>query len=347
MAQRITLKQVAAQAGVSYQTVSKVLNRQATVSKETEARIWDAVRTLGYRPNQIARNLRSQRNHMIGYSWEPTPPDQVNSILDLFMQSMSHMAERAGYHLLAFPYRSDRKEWLASYRELIDTNRVDAFVLTSVEFNDPRVEFLMERNFPFVAFGRSNPEWDFPYVDVDGGAGLRMIVEHLLERGHRRIAALAWPSASRVGQNRIAGYLDALRRSGIVPREDYVARGEGNYQFGYMATKRWLEWSREERPTAIAAFNDAMAIGAMHAIRDQGLSVGRDIAVTGFDDSPMVQYLTPPLTSIRQPIWEVGEKVIAILLGLLDGKPVGEQQVLLQPRLIIRQSSEARFSDSV
>ncbi len=346
MAQRITLKQVAAHAGVSYQTVSKVLNKQATVSKETEARIWDAVRTLGYRPNQIARNLRSQRNHMIGYSWEPTPPDQVNSILDLFMQSMSHIAESAGYHLLAFPYRSDRKEWLASYKELIDTNRVDAFVLTSVEFNDPRVQFLMERNFPFVAFGRSNPEWEFPYVDVDGGAGLRMIVEHLLERGHRRIAALAWPPASRVGQNRIAGYLDALTKAGIAPREDYIARGEGNFHFGYEATKQWLAWPPTERPSAIAAFNDAMAIGAMHAIRDHGLTVGRDIAVTGFDDSPMVQYLTPPLTSVRQPVWEVGERVINILLCLLDGKPIEERHVLLQPKLIIRQSSEAIFSNS-
>jgi len=347
MAQRITLKQVAAQAGVSYQTVSKVLNKQATVSKETEARIWHAVHSLGYRPNQIARNLRAQRNHMIGYSWEPTPPDQVNSILDLFMQSMSHMAEDAGYHLLAFPFRGDRKEWLASYENLIDTNRVDAFVLTSVEYNDPRLELLMQRKFPFVAFGRSNPDWDFPYVDVDGEAGLRMVVDHLLERGHRRIAALAWPTASRVGQNRITGYLDALTAAGIEPRQDYIARGEGNFQFGYKATQQWLEWLPEERPTAIVAFNDAMAIGAMHAIRDHGLSVGRDIAVTGFDDSPIVQYLTPPLTSVRQPVWEVGERVIALLLGLLDGKPLGEQHILLQPQLIIRQSSKATFSSSV
>jgi DNA-binding LacI/PurR family transcriptional regulator len=216
MKNRATLKQVAARAGVSYQTVSKVLNNKIKVSKETDERIWESIRALGYRPNQIARNLRSQRSHLIGYSWEPAPPDQANPILDHFLQSMAHAAETAGYHLLAFPYHAGKELWIHSYQELIDTNRVDGFVLSSVEYNDPRIGLLRERRFPFVAFGRSNPEWDFPFVDVDGGVGIRLVMEHLLEQGHQRFAALAWPEASRVGQNRMEGFFQIIDQAGIV-----------------------------------------------------------------------------------------------------------------------------------
>jgi DNA-binding LacI/PurR family transcriptional regulator len=339
MSERVTLKEVAARAGVSYQTVSKVLNKQAQVSKETEERIYAAVRELGYRPNQIARNMRTQCSRLIGYSWVPTPREQTNSILDQFLQSMAQAAEQASYHLLCFPYHADR-DILAGYRELIDTNRVDAFVISGVEYDDPRIRFLQERAFPFVAFGRSNPELRFPCVDVDGAEGVRQTTDYLLGLGHRRIAVLAWPDVSRVGQNRIEGYLAAMHAAGIPPLPTWIARGEGDYRFGHLATGEWLTWPAAERPTAIVAFNDAMAIGAMHAIQQARLHVGRDIAVTGFDDSPVAQYLTPTLTSTRQPIWEVGQKVMSILLRILDDTPAFDTScALLAPQLIIRQSS--------
>lgn len=333
-----TLKQVANQAGVSYQTVSKVINKRVSVSKDTEARIWQAVHDLGYRPNLVARSLRSQRTRLIGYSWEPTPADQSNPILDRFLQSMAEVAEIAGYHLLAFPYRPGAA-WIDSHRELIDTNRVDGFVLSSVEYDDPRIQFLQQRRFPFVAFGQSNPGWHFPFVDVNGEAGMRRVVEHLLEGGHRRIAALAWPFGSRVGQNRIDGFLDGLKAAGIALQPNWIARGEGTYVFGLETTRCWLELPGSLRPTAIVAFSDVMAIGAMHAIQERGLRVGQDIAVTGFDDSPLIQYLNPGLTSVRQPVWEVGQQLMNILLGCLDDAPLEQDQVLIPPELIIRESS--------
>jgi DNA-binding LacI/PurR family transcriptional regulator len=342
---RITLKQVATHAGVSYQTVSKVIHNQIQVSKETEERIWKAIAELGYHPNQLARSLRSQRSNLIGYSWEPTPPDQANPILDQFLQSMAQALESTGYHLLTFPYHPGNA-WLNSYRELIDTNRVDGFVLSSVEFQDPRILFLQQRSFPYVAFGRSNSEWDIPFVDVDGAEGIRMATTHLIEQGHRRIAVLAWPMESRVGQNRMDGYLDCLREAGIEPRSEWIIRGEGTYAYGISAAQELLRLPAEIRPTAIVAFNDIMAAGAMYAIQAEGLQVGTDVAVTGFDDSPMVQYLTPPLTTIRQPIWEVGQQVTKILMFLLGEKDAillspSNRQVLLRPRLIIRKSSIA------
>ena len=338
MSRQVTIKEVAAHARVSYQTVSKVLNRQARVSKETEERIWEAVQATGYRPNLIARSLRARNSHMIGYSWAPAPPQQGNPILDQFLQSMVDAGQAAGYHVLTFPYRAG-KQWVEGYRDMIDSNRVDGFVLSSVEYDDPRIKLLQERNFPFVAFGRSNPDWDFPYVDVDGAAGMASVVDHLLARGHTRIAALAWSEDSRVGNNRMEGFKAAMGSAGIHIRPEWIQRGEGVYKFGAEAASRLMQLREEVRPTAIVAFNDFMAIGAMHAIHASGLQVGKQIAITGFDDIPLVQYLNPSLTSVRQPIWEIGQRVISILLGILNEQDGLNTQVLLKPRLIVRNSS--------
>lgn len=335
---KITLKEVAVRAGVSYQTVSKVLNRQVQVSSETEQRIMDAVHELGYRPNQIARNMRVMRSHMIGYSWVPTTPNQVNHILDQFLSSMVMEAEAAVYHLLPFPFREGGAQ-VDDYRELINTGRVDGFVLSSVNYDDPRIAFLLEQKFPFVAFGRSNPELDFPYVDVDGAAGLVQAVRHLLSLGHARIAVIAWPVDSRVGNERLRGYIEAMHAGGVEICPEWVERGEGTFEFGREAASRLLSLAPADRPTAIVALNDTQAIGALHAAREHGLEVGRDLSIIGFDDAPMSQYLLPPITTIRQPIREAGRKCVEILLALMRGEQPKERQVLLQPQLIVRASA--------
>ncbi len=338
MTNRVTLKQVAELAGVSYQTVSKVINGKASVSKETEERIWAAVRQLGYRPHLIARGLRSQRSQLIGYSWPPSPPSQPNPILDQFLQSMFQAAEQEGYHLLTFPHH-EGEDQVNAYRELIDTARVDGFIISAVEMDDPRIAFLIERSFPFVAFGRANPDWDFPYVEVDGAAGMRQAVRYLLSLGHRNIFALAWPEQSRVGKDRLRGYLETMQKAGLQPATDWIARGEGAFEFGYAATDRWLRRAPSERPTAIVALNDVMAIGAMQAVRDHGLRVGMDVSVVGFDDYPLVEYLSPALTTVRQPIEEVGRRIVSMLVRILKGDPLEERHVLLEPELVVRASS--------
>lgn len=338
MASKITLKQVAERAGVSYQTVSKVLNKQAQVSRETEQRILEAVRELGYRPNQIARNMRAKRSFMIGYSWAQTLPDQVNHILDHFLSSMVREAEAAGYHLLPFPYH-EGDGLVNAYRELIDTGRVDAFVISSVNYDDPRITFLLERKFPFVAFGRSNPEIDFPYVDVDGFDGLCQVMQYLFGQGHQRIAVIGWPENSRVGNERIRGYFESLHDAGLPVRPEWVERGEGTFDFGREAASRLLALPSNDRPTAIVTLNDTQAIGALQAAREHGLEVGRDVAIVGFDDAPMSQYLFPPLTTVRQPIEEAGRKCVEILVALMKEQAPPQRQVLLKPTLIRRASA--------
>ena len=335
---RVTIKDVAAKAGVAYQTVSKVINGQAHVLPETEARVWEAARELGYKPNHNARNLRTQRSRMIGYSWSSSETEQPNHILHMFLTSVVSEAELAGYHLLPFPYR-EGEDRVAGYRELIDSGRVDAFVITSVNYDDARANFLVGQNFPFVAFGRSSAHDSFSYVDVDGAAGMRMATEHLISRGHRRIAVLAWPETSRTGNDRLSGYLEAMRLAGLEVIPDLIAHGEWNFQFGYTATERWLAWSPEQRPTAILAVSDIIAVGAIHAGQSRGLTIGRDLAVVGFDDVPMAEYIWPPLTSVRQPIHEAGGKCVEILVAMLEGKTLPNRQILLPPTLVVRSSA--------
>ncbi len=339
MKRRVTLKEVAEQASVSYQTVSKVINQKVRISPEAEQRIWKAVKDLDYTPSYTARSLRSQRSQTIGYTWQPSPPDQANPILDLFLQSMFSSAEQKGYYLLCFPHRNQKKI-LDAYRLLIDSGRVDAFVLSSVENDDPCIQFLCDQNFPFVAFGRQDGDLHFPYIDVDGGLGIKMAVNHLLSLSHRKIAILAWPLNSRVGDNRIEGYFSAMNSAGIEIHPEWVQRGEGTYKIGYSATMKLLSLRENIRPTGIIAMNDLMAIGAMAAIRHSGLLPGKDIAVTGFDDTPTARYLRPPLTSLRQPIWDIGQNLMDRLIEFLESGtyPLPFEE-LVAPQLIIRESS--------
>ena len=335
---RVNLKDVAKQAGVSYQTVSKVLKGQGNVSTDTQARIQSVVQELGYRPNIRARNLREQRSHLIGYFWQPEPPDLYNPILEKFLQSIIAVAERQEYHILTFTWQQ-KTNLLAECRNLIQTGRIDGLILSSICFDDPRVACLMELNFPFVSFGRVNPEWDFAYIDVDGGSGLRQMTEYLLTLGHHRLAVLAWPENSRTGEDRLQGYYQAMQQAGIPIKAEWIKRGENSVSAGYNGAKRFLQRPSDERPTALIGMSDTLAIGAMNAARDLGLTIGRDVSISGFDDTPLSQYLQPSLTTVRQPIWEIGQRSIELLFQIMEGRTLTEYQILLQPKLIIRQSA--------
>jgi DNA-binding LacI/PurR family transcriptional regulator len=321
-----------------------VINGQATVASETSELIWQVVNELGYRPNSAARNLRKSASYLIGYSWTPMPPDRANPILDRFLASTVEAAEEVGYHLLLFPSHNQADQ-TESYRKLARSGQVDGFILTTTNYDDPRIRLLQTLNFPFVAFGRANPDWNFPYVDVDGRAGLRAATQHLLEQGHHRIALLAWPANSRTGTARMNGYLEALAQAGITPDPAWVARGEGSVETGIALTMQLLQLPPKRRPTAVVAVEDQLAIGAMQAARAARLRIGPDFGVIGFDDAPGIQHFTPPLTSVRQPIWQVGQQIVRMLIDIITNKPLEQMRVVLPPRLIVRASSLRQASE--
>jgi DNA-binding LacI/PurR family transcriptional regulator len=339
-----TIKDVAREAGVSIATVSYVLNDTGAVSETTRQRVLLAVDRLGYRPSVIAKGLQARESRMIGYSWRPVPPDQFNPILEKFIHGMAEAAARHSYHVLAFP-STELSDEVTPYREMVKSNRVDGFVLSNTNLGDRRVRYLLDEGFPFVTFGRSNQDWLFPWVDVDGADGVEQAVTHLVVLGHRRIACLAWPEDSLTGEYRLAGYRRAMASAGLAVKENWVIRTENFYRHAQQAAQTWLAMPPARRPTAVVALTDLMAIGVMNAAADAGLRVGRELAVVGFDDAPITGYLQPSLTSLRQPIAEIGERVVTMLIDLVRGESPSPAQVLLKPQLIVRDSTAMSAQD--
>ncbi|RME83803.1 MAG: LacI family transcriptional regulator [Caldilineae bacterium] len=335
-----TIRDVAREAGVSTATVSYVLNNSRRVGEETRRKVIEAAMRLGYRANITARNLQASETRLLGYSWRPTPPDQFNPILDQFLNAIAQAAAHHEYHILTFPAETIEEE-LAIYQDMVLTGQVDGFILSNTNLNDERVRTLLKMEFPFVAFGRSNPEWDFAWVDVDGKEGTAMAVRHLVQQGYRRIAHLAWPEDSLTGQYRLGGYQAAMEEAGLGVDPAWIVRTENRHDDAYRRTRGLLELPRQRRPDAVVASSDLMAIGAINAALDAGIEVGKELAVVGFDDAPVARYLRPPLTTLRQPITEIGERLITMLVALCQGRRVDDPHVLLPPQLVVRASSGA------
>lgn len=335
-----TIKHVAREAGVSTATVSYVLNNTGLISDATRSKVLQAVEKLGYRPSVIARGLQARESRMIGYSWRPISPDKFSPIVEWFIHSVGEAAARHDYHLLSFPQPAPADE-IPVYAAMIESGRVDAFVLSDTNIDDSRIRYLLDQEFPFVAFGRANSDWEFSWVDVDGAGGGCQAIIHLLKLGHRRIACLAWPAESVTGQHRMDGYVRAMAEAGIAIDPAWLVRIQNGYHESYRATQQLLSLPLDRRPTAVFAFSDLMAMGVMNAADDAGFAVGRDLAVIGFDDAPVAGYLRPPLTSLRQPIGEVGERMVTILIDMVRSQTTEPVQELLSPQLIVRESTDA------
>lgn len=331
-----TIKDVAREAGVSIATVSYVLNNKAdTVSEDTRRLVWEAVERIGYTPNITARNLRASQSRLIGYAWHEVPRDQVNPVLDRFTYFLAQYAEAAGYHILTFTYPTH--DPIPVYDELIRTRRVDGFVVSGTRLDDPRIGFLLERDVPFVSFGRSNPNWAFTWVDTDGAAGVRAGVGHLLRLGHERIGFLGWTPPSLAGEHRESGYLGAMRDAGLTPGP--IWHSENSEEAGRDALRDWLHRPAAERPTAVLTVSDLMAIGLLNEAEHHGVEIGRDLSVIGFDDAPASQYLRPALTTLRQPIEAIAQAVIGLLEAQLAKSADAFEHQLYAPELIVRRST--------
>jgi DNA-binding LacI/PurR family transcriptional regulator len=337
-----TIRDVAREAGVSIATVSYVLNNSRSVGPQTRERVLEAARKLAYRPNITARNLQASETRLFAYTWRPDSPDHFNPILDRFLQSAVDAAAERGYRFLVFATATIEDE-VATYETLMLEGQVDGFVLSNTNLDDARVRRLLGAGFPFVAFGRSNPDWDFPCVDIDGSNGVRRAVEHLIERGHCRIGVLAWPEASLTGRFRLQGYFEAMAGAHLAARDVWIKRIENRYADAYDATVELLREPVAERITALVAMSDLMAAAGVNAGWDAGLEPGVDLAFVGFDDSPVTKFIRPALSSLRQPIAEVGRRLVDMLVALCQGEPIADRIVVLQPELIVRASSDRPY----
>ena len=332
---RITQIDVADLAGVAKGTVSYALNNSELISEPTRQKVWDAAKSLGYRPNTIARNLRKNQAGAIGYSWHVTDdPSLMNNLLDRFIYRVTMAAEQDGFHMLTFIQPQEEADKV--YDELISTNRVDGFILSDIHYNDSRISRLSAIGAPFTAFGGMYiQDAKFAYVDVDGKKGIELVVNHLIDVGHERIGLLNWHPGWLVGDVREAGYYEAMQNAGLEVHSDWVAHTPNILRSASIATQKLMQAAYP--PTAIICTNDVMAFGAKTYFDEIGMRLGDDIALTGYDDDPTSEFLG--ITSIHQPIDNVAVTVFNILRGEISGHPVADRQVVLEPSLVIRQST--------
>ncbi|MEO3842054.1 MULTISPECIES: LacI family DNA-binding transcriptional regulator [unclassified Streptomyces] len=324
-------------AQVSRQTVSNALNAPDRVRPDTLRHVLAVVDRLGYQPNRMARSLRTRSTRQIGYRLDPDRSGTASVLQDRFLHALTTAAESADYLLLLFSAGRTSDEF-TRYADMLRTGSVDGFVLSGIDPGDPRPGWLAERRAPFVCFGTPDPGGsaeDLLTVDVDNVHGGEMAVDHLVERGHRNIAFLGWPPTSGPGEKRMQGWQRAMRRHGLAP--DRCVRALDTVSDSTRAALHLLDAS--PAPTAVVAASDTFAMGCYVAARQRGLDIGRDLAVVGSDDSPTAAVVSPALTSVRQPLDEIGRTVMRLLVGRLQNQPPTDTHVLLEPQLVVREST--------
>ncbi len=332
----VTLKDIAKQVGRSVTTVSRALAGYEDVSPVTRERVRQVALELGYEPNITARQLQKRRTDTVALILPTFGPRLSDPFFSEFLAGVGNEAARQGFDLLVstHPPGDEEKE---AYLKSIRSRRVDGFIIVRTRRQDARIDMLREHNFPFATFGRIEAGNGFPLVDEDSEIGMQLVVEHLIEQGHTRLACIAASSELMLAHYRLKGFVNALNVHSLSVDNTLIVEGDLTQRSGREAAGHLLDMSQP--PTAIAACNDLMALGAMSAAQERGLIVGKDVSITGFDDIPLAEHAHPPLTTICQPIYKIGSMVCEMLIKVIEGKQIAEQQVILQPSLVIRQSS--------
>ncbi len=330
-----TIKQVAQRAGVSIATVSYVLNGTGVVTDETRQRVLDAVAELNYQPQYAARSMRG-RSHTLGVTLPSSPGRLAEPALAEVMSGLADAAALRGYFLLLATVDADQDETELCL-SLARSRRVDGLVLLDMLVDDPRAQALAAAGIPHVCAGPPPAGIDSPSVVIDVHAAAIDAVQHLLSLGHRRIGLIQPPSDLAVSEPIVEGYRQALTTAGLPFDPTLVVESGRTEEDGYQAMTELL--AAASPPTAVLAGSDELAFGAMHALNDARLIVGRDVSLVGFDDLPLAAHVNPPLTTVRQPRRAQGRQLAALLDDVILKRNVSVRTVTLSARLIVRRSS--------
>ena len=331
MASTATIDDVSRLARVSPATVSRVLTGSAPVAAATRRRVLAAVEALGYRPNAFARALVTNRSGGIGVTVNEVSSPYFGAVI----AGLERVTRREGLHLMVSSGEADVVSERASIEFLLG-RRADALVIQAEALGDDALrELVREGPVPAVVFGRSVPGAEGACVVLDNVRGGALATDYLLERGHRRIGHIAGPLTFPDARDRLTGYRRALGAAGVSERDGDVVESDFHEEGGARAAARLLE--RAPDLTAIFVANDQMAAGALRALREYGREVPADVSVVGYDDVILAQYLTPALTTVRQPLVEMGVAAASLLLSRLDGV-TREVVHRFEPELIERRS---------
>jgi LacI family transcriptional regulator, galactose operon repressor len=334
-----TLKDIARKLGISITTVSRGLAGYDDVAAETRQRIQETADNLGYQPNLIARRLQKQRTDTLGFIMPTFGPRFSDPFFSEFIAGIGNEAAEQEYDLLVSTHAPESKEEKQAYRRATQRGWVDGLIVIRTREDDSRIHHLHTNNFPFVVFGRADMPFEFPFIDEDGIAGMQLLVQHLADLGHRRISFITPPAGLMFGRYRLQGYQATMAANQLSVMPDWIVEGDLTQKSGVEAMKQLL--TLPSRVTAVICGNDLMAMGAISQIQREGLTVGKDIAVVGFDDIPSAAYVNPPLTTIRQPIYDIGRQACAMLIDIVNGRIPKNPHLLLTPTLVVRASSSS------
>ena len=330
---RVTIREIADLAGVSVATVSRVMNGRDDVSRETRELVQWIVRERGYTANRTARGLSAGRTGLIGATVPLVHPAYFSFILSGAAEALY---ERDMWLVLCPTQHEHARE--VSLLERMMHGTTDGGVLILPQESADELEHLLEHGYSFVVVDPLLPLNErIPAVSAAHSAGADLAVKHLLSLGHRRIAAITGPRGWIATEERLRGFHAALAAAGILAAPELVVEANFEIEPGLRAARRLLDL--HEPPTAIFAFNDNLAIGVLQAAAERGVRVPEELSVVGFDDVEAAEIVTPTLTTIRQPLAEMGRMAVSLLERLIEGQRIEALHVELRTQLVVRQSS--------
>jgi len=333
----VTIRDLAQHLRLSITTVSRALDGYADVAESTRQRVIRTAAEMGYEPSYAARHLRRKRSDALGFILPTSSPRFSDPFYTAFLTGLCDEAAVWQMDLMVTSVAPDSELERQLYRRWAQSRRVDGMILNRVRNQDRRIDYLREHQVPFVSLGRSPSAPDAPGVIVNERAGIQTLVEYLAGNGHRRIGYVCPPPGLVIGAERTAGYENGLAQSGLMYEADLVREGDLSEESGYQAALELL--ALPAAPTAIIGCNDVTALGILRAVWDKGMRPGRDIAVAGYDGIKEGEYATPPLTTLVQPTYEIACLLVRMLVQLVRGEALAENTVVLQPELVVRESS--------
>ena len=335
----ITIRDIAKKLNLSIGAVSRAMDGYPDISEETRSRVVQTAREMGYVPNRAARQLRRKNADAIGYVLPSITPRFADPFFTEFIAGLGDETARHPFDLtisIAPPGEEAEKRL---YQSWVQGHKVDGFILTHLRLRDWRVEYLSQQGIPFSAVEKTLENYDFPHIEINREGGMIELIAHLAERGFRRIAYVGGPADLKIQAKQFDGYCQGLGAVNIPFDSRLVTIGDLTNPGGYQATKRLFLLSTPNPLDAISCINDETAFGVLHAAREAGLLVGRDLAVAGFDGVLLSGYSEPPLTTLDIPVYDIACQLVKMLQYELTGQPNPERTLAIQPRLLIRDST--------